>query len=307
MKRYLFIRLLLFVPTLAGALTLVFFLIHLVPGDPVEAMLGETASTVDKGALRRELGLDQPLGTQYLRFLSRLAKGELGESLYGQGPVMELISARFPATVELTLAAMGIAMLLAFTLGTLAAVKKNSWVDQASLLFSLFGLSTPNFWLGPLLIIFFAIDLGWLPVSGRGGWSHLILPALTLGTSMAAILTRMVRSSLLEAIRQDYIQTARAKGLSEWSVWLKHAAGNSLISVTTILGLQFGALLAGSVITETIFAWPGIGRLTLEAIQTRDYPLLQGCILIIACSYLVINLCTDILYRVADPRIRYEN
>ena len=307
MKRYLFIRLLLFVPTLAGALTLVFFLIHLVPGDPVEAMLGETASTVDKGALRRELGLDQPLGTQYLRFLSRLAKGELGESLYGQGPVMELISARFPATVELTLAAMGIAMLLAFTLGTLAAVKKTSWVDQASLLFSLFGLSTPNFWLGPLLIIFFAIDLGWLPVSGRGGWSHLILPALTLGTSMAAILTRMVRSSLLEAIRQDYIRTARAKGLSEWSVWLKHAAGNSLISVTTILGLQFGALLAGSVITETIFAWPGIGRLTLEAIQTRDYPLLQGCILIIACSYLVINLCTDILYRAADPRIRYEN
>ena len=307
MKRYLFIRLLLFVPTLAGALTLVFFLIHLVPGDPVEAMLGETASTTDKGALRRQLGLDQPLGTQYLRFLSRLAKGELGESLYGQGPVMELISARFPATVELTLAAMGIAMLLAFTLGTLAAVKKNSWVDQASLLFSLFGLSTPNFWLGPLLIIFFAIDLGWLPVSGRGGWSHLILPALTLGTSMAAILTRMVRSSLLEAIRQDYIRTARAKGLSEWSVWLKHAAGNSLISVTTILGLQFGALLAGSVITETIFAWPGIGRLTLEAIQTRDYPLLQGCILIIACSYLVINLCTDILYRAADPRIRYEN
>ncbi len=307
MKRYLFIRLLLFVPTLAGALTLVFFLIHLVPGDPVEAMLGETASTVDKGALRRQLGLDQPLGTQYLRFLSRLAKGDLGESLYGQGPVMELISARFPATVELTLAAMGIAMLLAFTLGTLAAVKKNSWVDQASLLFSLFGLSTPNFWLGPLLIIFFAIDLGWLPVSGRGGWNHLILPALTLGTSMAAILTRMVRSSLLEAIRQDYIQTARAKGLSEWSVWLKHAAGNSLISVTTILGLQFGALLAGSVITETIFAWPGIGRLTLEAIQTRDYPLLQGCILIIACSYLVINLCTDILYRAADPRIRYEN
>jgi len=306
-KRYLFIRLLLFVPTLAGALTLVFFLIHLVPGDPVEAMLGETASTVDKGALRRQLGLDQPLGTQYLRFLSRLAKGDLGESLYGQGPVMELISARFPATVELTLAAMGIAMLLAFTLGTLAAVKKNSWVDQASLLFSLFGLSTPNFWLGPLLIIFFAIDLGWLPVSGRGGWNHLILPALTLGTSMAAILTRMVRSSLLEAIRQDYIQTARAKGLSEWSVWLKHAAGNSLISVTTILGLQFGALLAGSVITETIFAWPGIGRLTLEAIQTRDYPLLQGCILIIACSYLVINLCTDILYRAADPRIRYEN
>lgn len=307
MKRYLLIRLLLFIPTLAGALTLVFFLIHFIPGDPVEAMLGETASTMDKEGLRRELGLDQPVGTQYLRFLSRLAKGELGESLYGQGRVTELIFARFPATVELTLAAMGIAVFLAFSLGSISAIKRDSWVDRASLLFSLFGLSTPNFWLGPLLIILFAIELEWLPVSGRGGWNHLILPALTLGTSMAAILTRMVRSSLLEAIRQDYIQTARAKGLSERTVWLKHAAGNSLISVTTILGIQFGALLAGSIITETIFAWPGIGRLTLEAIQTRDYPLVQGCILIIASSYLVINLLTDILYHVADPRIRYEN
>lgn len=307
MKRFLLIRLLLFLPTVAGALTLVFFLIHVIPGDPVEAMLGETASATDKEALRRELGLDQPVGKQYLRFLSRLASGDLGDSLSGQGSVAELISARFPATLELTVAAMAIAMLLAFTLGALAAFKKNSWVDQASLFFSLLGLSTPNFWLGPLLILFFAVQLGWLPVSGRGGWSHLVLPALTLGTSMAAILTRMVRSSLLEAIRQDYIQTARAKGLSEWSVWLKHAAGNSLVSVTTILGLQFGALLAGSIITETIFAWPGIGRLTLEAIQTRDYPLLQGCVLVVAGSYLVVNLCTDILYRAADPRIRYEN
>ena len=305
MKQYLRNRLLLLVPSLLGALTLVFFLIHLIPGDPIEVMLGETASAADKEALRRELGLDLPVGTQYLHFLSGLASGDLGRSLYEQGRVMELILLRVPATLELTLAAMMVALLIAFPLGIMAAAKRDSWMDRISLLFSLFGLALPNFWLGPLLIIVFSIELGWLPVSGRGGLSHLILPAFTLGTAMAAILTRMIRSNLLEAIHEDYIRTARAKGLSERSVWLKHALRNSLLSVITTLGLQFGALLAGAVITETIFAWPGIGRLTIQAIQTRDYPLAQGCILVISVSYLLVNLLTDLLYSLVNPLISY--
>ena len=305
MKRYLFQRLLLFFPTLLGALTLVFFLVHLIPGDPVEVMLGETVSSADKEGLRRAMGLDLPIGTQYLRFLRALAQGDLGRSLYQQGGVAELVFSRLPATIELTLSAMGVALLIAFPLGILAAVKKNRWADRGALLFSLLGLAMPNFWLGPLLMIVFSIGLGWLPVSGRGGPQHLILPSFTLGMVMAAILIRMIRSSLLEAINEDYIRTARAKGVSERKIWLKHALRNSLLPVITILGLQFGALLAGSIITETIFAWPGIGRLTIQAIQTRDYPLAQGCILVISTSYLVVNLLTDILYRLVDPRVSY--
>ena len=305
MKRYLSQRLLLFFPTLLGSLTLVFFLVHLIPGDPVEVMLGETVSSADKEGLRRAMGLDLPIGTQYLRFLQALAQGDLGRSLYQQGGVAELVFSRLPATIELTLSAMGVALLIAFPLGILAAVKKNRWADRGALLFSLLGLAMPNFWLGPLLMIVFSIGLGWLPVSGRGGPQHLILPSFTLGMVMAAILIRMIRSSLLEAINEDYIRTARAKGVSERKIWLKHALRNSLLPVITILGLQFGALLAGSIITETIFAWPGIGRLTIQAIQTRDYPLAQGCILVISTSYLVVNLLTDILYRLVDPRVSY--
>lgn len=305
MKRYLLNRLLLFFPALLGSLTLVFVFIHLIPGDPVEIMLGETASGADKEALRRGLGLDLPIWTQYLHFLSSLFQGELGHSVYEQGTVAELVLARFPATLELTVAAMGFALLISFPLGITAAVKRNSWLDRFSLIFSLLGLALPNFWLGPVLMIIFSIELGWLPVSGRGGFSHLILPSLTLGMVMASILTRMIRSSLLETIHEDYIQTARAKGLSEGTVWLKHALRNSLLSVITIVGIQFGALLAGSIITETIFSWPGLGRLTIQAIQTRDYPLVQGCILVISTSYLIVNLFTDILYHLVDPRISH--
>jgi peptide/nickel transport system permease protein len=305
-KRFLLQRLLLLLPTLFGAVTVVFLLIRVVPGDPVEAMLGETASSIDKAALRRELGLDQPLWNQYLRFVGGLAAGDLGRSLYEQATVTELILKRLPATLELTLAAMAVAFLLAFPLGIAAAAKRDTWIDRGALLFSLFGLAMPNFWLGPLLMIFFSIELGWLPVSGRGGIDHLILPSLTLGMAMAAILTRMIRSGLLQTIHEDYIRTARAKGLSERRVWLKHALRNSLISVITIVGLQFGALLAGSIITESIFSWPGVGRLTLQAIQTRDYPLVQGCVLAIAVSYLAVNLLTDICYRWADPKISYD-
>lgn len=305
MKRYLLQRTLLLLPTLFGALTLVFFLIHLVPGDPVEAMLGETASAADKDELRRSLGLHQPLMVQYRSFLTGLLRGDLGRSLYEQSSVSDLIRVRLPATIELTLCAMAIAVIISFSLATLAAINPGTVIDRGALLFSLLGLSLPNFWLGPLLMIIFSIQLGWTPVSGRGGLDHLLLPSLTLGLGMAAILTRILRGSLLQVINEDYVRTARAKGLGEKQVWLKHTLRNALLSVITIMSLQFGSLLAGSIITETIFSWPGIGRLTVQAIQTRDYPLVQGCVLIIAISYLLVNLLTDVFYRAVDPRITY--
>jgi peptide/nickel transport system permease protein len=304
-KRYLLQRSLLLLPTLFGALTLVFFLIHLVPGDPVEVMLGETASAADKEELRRSLALDQPLMVQYHSFLTGLLRGNLGSSLYEQSSVTDLIRTRLPATIELTLCAMAIAVVISFPLAILAAVKKGTGIDRGALLFSLLGLSLPNFWLGPLLMIIFSIQLGWTPVSGRGGLDHLVLPSLTLGMGMAAILTRILRGSLLQVINEDYVRSARAKGLSEKQVWLKHTLRNALLSVITIMSLQFGSLLAGSIITETVFSWPGIGRLTVQAIQTRDYPLVQGCVLVIAISYLLVNLLTDIFYHFVDPRITY--
>jgi peptide/nickel transport system permease protein len=304
-KRYLLQRFLLLLPTLFGALTLVFFLIHLVPGDPVEVMLGETASAADKDELRRSLALDQPLTVQYRSFLTGLLRGDLGRSLYEQSGVADLIRRRLPATIELTLCAMIIAVMISFPLAILAAIKKGSGIDRGALLFSLLGLSLPNFWLGPLLMIVFSIQLGWTPVSGRGGLAHLLLPSITLGMGMAAILTRILRGSLLQVIHEDYVRTARAKGISEKQVWLKHTLRNALLSVVTIMSLQFGSLLAGSIITETVFSWPGIGRLTVQAIQTRDYPLVQGCVLVIAVSYLLVNLLTDIFYRLVDPRVTY--
>ncbi len=305
MKRYLVQRLLLFVPTLLGALTLVFFFIHLIPGDPIEVMLGETASAADKEDLRHALALDEPIFVQYANFLGALARGNLGRSLYEHGAVTEIIRARLPATLELTLGAMALAVLGSFPLAILAALNRSGWIDRVALLFSLLGLSMPNFWLGPLLMVIFSIHLGWLPVSGRGGFSHLLLPALTLGSGMAAILTRILRASLLQVAVEDYVQTARAKGLRESWVWLKHTLRNALLPVITIVSLQLGGLLAGSIITETIFSWPGIGRLTVQAIQTRDYPLVQGCVLTLAVSYLLVNFVTDICYRLADPRITY--
>lgn len=305
MKRYFVYRMLLLVPTLLGVLTLVFLLIHLIPGDPVEVMLGETAGAADKEALRESLGLTRPLATQYRSFLTELAAGDLGRSLYERANVADIVSARFPATLELTLCAMIAAVVISFPLAVLAAVWRGAWIDRAALLFSLLGLSLPNFWLGPLLMIIFSIQLGWTPVSGRGGISHLILPALTLGLGMAAILVRILRASLLRAMHEDYVRTARAKGLRERRVWLKHTLRNALTSVVTIMSLQFGSLLAGSLITETIFSWPGIGRLTVQAIQTRDYPLVQGCVLVIAVSYVLVNLATDLLYKLVDPRVTY--
>lgn len=305
MKSYLHRRLLLLLPTLFGALTLVFVLIHLIPGDPVEVMLGESATAADKEELRRRLGLDKPLSAQYRSFLIQLAAGDLGRSLYEQASVADIIRARLPATLELASCAMIAAILVSFPLATLAATRRGRWTDRCALFFSLFGLSLPNFWLGPLLMIIFSIQLDWAPVSGRGGLSHLFLPALTLALGMAAILTRILRASLLQVMHEDYVRTARAKGLSESQVWLKHTLRNALLSVLTIMSLQFGNLLAGSLITETIFSWPGIGRLTVQAIQTRDYPLVQGCVLVIAVSYVLVNFFTDLLYKLVDPRVTY--
>jgi peptide/nickel transport system permease protein len=270
-------------------------------------MLGETAGAADKEELRRSLGLDQPLYTQYRNFISGILTGNLGHSLYEQSSVAELIRARLPATFELAFSALFLATLLSFPLAYLAAQRRGTWRDRGALLFSLLGLSMPNFWLGPLLMILFSIQLGWLPVSGRAGLAHLILPSITLGMGMAAILTRILRASLLRVRHEDYIQAARAKGLSERSVWLKHMLRNALLPVITIMSLQFGSLLAGAVITETIFSWPGIGRLTVQAIQTRDYPLVQGCVLTIALSYILVNFVADIFYRLADPRITYDD
>jgi peptide/nickel transport system permease protein len=304
-KSYLHRRLLLLLPTLFGALTLVFVLIHLIPGDPVEVMLGESATAADKEELRRRLGLDKPLSAQYRSFLIQLAAGDLGRSLYEQASVADIIRARLPATLELASCAMIAAILVSFPLATLAATRRGRWADRCALFFSLFGLSLPNFWLGPLLMIIFSIQLDWAPVSGRGGLSHLFLPALTLALGMAAILTRILRASLLQVMHEDYVRTARAKGLSESQVWLKHTLRNALLSVLTIMSLQFGNLLAGSLITETIFSWPGIGRLTVQAIQTRDYPLVQGCVLVIAVSYVLVNFFTDLLYKLVDPRVAY--
>ena len=306
MRSYLVRRLLLALPVVLGVATLVFLLIHLIPGDPVEIMLGESALPADRDALREALGLDRPILEQYGSFLWGLCRGDLGVSLQQRRPVTTLIREHYPATLELTLAAMLISLLIALPAGILSGIRQYSVWDHSTMFLALLGVSMPNFWLGPLLIWVFSIQLGWFPVSGKGGLAHLLLPALTLGASMAAIVARMTRSSVLEVLREDYVMTARAKGLSEARIILKHVLRNAMLPVLTVVGLQFGALLAGSIITETIFSWPGLGTLMVKAIQTRDYPVVQGCVLVIALSYVLVNLLTDLLYGVIDPRIRYE-
>ncbi len=306
MARFLIRRLLWSGPVLLGVLTLVFFLIHLIPGDPIDVMLGERAAEADRAALREALHLDDPILTQYGRFLAGVARGDLGRSLTSQRPVAGLILARYPATLQLAAAALLLSLSIALPLGILSAVRPRTAVDAGGLLFSLFGVSMPTFWLGPLLIILFSLKLDWLPVSGRHGIASLVLPALTLGLGMSAILVRMTRSSLLEIFPKEFVLTARAKGLPERRVILRHALRNALIPLLTIVGLQIGALLTGSIITETIFSWPGLGRLTIQAIQSRDYPLVQGCILAIALTYLLVNLLIDLLYAAVDPRVQYS-
>jgi len=302
--RFLTRRLLLTLPVLLGVATLVFSLIHLIPGDPAQAMLGETASPQDVAELRERLGLDRPLMAQYGSFLGGVLHGDLGTSLRTREPVTTMIAERMPATAELAVAAMLVALVVSIPLGVAAAVWRGTVIDHGAMTAALLAVSIPNFWLGPLLAIVFSIELGWLPISGRGTLAHLVLPAVSLGAALAAILARMTRATLLEELREPYVQAARARGVSRTRAVLRHALRNSLIPVVTIVGLQFGAVLTGAVITETVFAWPGVGRLLVQSIGFRDYPLVQGCILLIAVTYVGVNLLTDLVYGVLDPRIR---
>lgn len=306
MLRFLLSRLVSAGVVVAGVSGVVFLLIHLVPGDPVEVILGETASGAERQALRQALGLDRPLATQFAEYVGRLLHLDLGTSLYSRQPILDIVAERLPATLELAVAALAVAVLVALPLGILAALRRGRGWDYGAMAFSLVGVSVPNFWLGPLLILVFSLGLGWLPVSGREGGLSLVLPAVTLGTALAAILARMVRASLLEVLSEDYVRTARAKGLPPHRVVLGHALRNAWAPLVTVLGLQLGALLAGAVITEVVFAWPGIGQLTVEAIQRRDYPLVQACVLLVSLGYVLVNTVTDLAYAWLDPRVRLD-
>jgi peptide/nickel transport system permease protein len=305
------IRLALTIPVVWLVVSLVFLLIHLVPGDPIQLMLGEGATPADIDTLRHQLGLDQPLPTQYAHYWAGVVHGDFGASIRLHDSVAHLVWQRYPYTLALTLAALVLALALALPAGILAAVRRGRWLDQLLSVGSLSGLSVPGIALGPVLILVFSIGLGWLPVSGAnsGGssfidWRYVILPSVTMGASLAAILTRMVRTAMLEELGQDYIRTARAKGLSETAVVWRHALPNALVPIVTVIGLQFGALLAGAIVTETIFSWPGLGRLTVSAISNRDYALVQGCLLSICLTYVLVNLLTDVVYRWINPRMR---
>ena len=306
------IRLVLTFPVVWMVVSLVFLLIHLVPGDPILQMLGEGATPADIGALRHQYGLDKPLWAQYLSYWSGVLHGDLGNSIRLHDTVVHLIAARYPYTLMLTMTALVLGLALALPAGILAAVRRGRLSDQGISVASLVGLSVPGLVLGPMLILLFSIRLGWLPVSGagpgglRGGlqWQYLVLPSIAMGASLAAILTRMVRTAMLEELGQDYIRTARAKGLSEAAVVCRHALPNALVPVITVVGLQFGALLAGAIVTETIFSWPGLGRLVVSAISNRDYALVQGCLLSICLTYVLVNLLTDVVYRWVNPRMQ---
>jgi peptide/nickel transport system permease protein len=306
MSRFLLRRVLLTLPVLFGVATLVFSLIHLVPGDPVQAMLGESASQEDVTQLRSRLGLDRPIYVQYVNFLRHAVVGDLGTSLRTNQPVSRVIAERMPATFELAGAAVIVALVIAIPLGVLAAVGAGTPIDHSASTLALVGISMPTFWLGPLLAIVFSVMLGWFPVSGRGTLANLVLPAITLGAPLAAVLARMTRASVLEELRELYVLAARARGVSRARAILRHAFRNSLIPIVTVLGLQLGSVLTGAVITETIFAWPGVGRLLIQSISARDYPAVQGCVLLIAFTYVSTNLLVDLAYGFLDPRIRYE-
>ncbi|CAN1515604.1 DppB ABC-type dipeptide/oligopeptide/nickel transport systems, permease components [Methylophilaceae bacterium] len=290
-----------------GVLLLTFLLIHLVPGDPVEVMLGESASSADREVLRAELGLNQPIIYQFGHYLNKLAHADFGLSIHTQTPIIELIKTRYPATLKLAFVSLLIGLSIGVPMGIYAALKAGKWQDLIVTLVSVRLSAMPAFWLGPMLMLIFAVWLGWLPVSGMESNTSIILPALTLGLGLSAILTRMTRTSLLEVLSDDYIRTARAKGLTESNVIIHHALRAALLPIITIVGLQMGSLLAGTVITETIFSWDGIGRLLVESIEKRDYPVTQACVLLVALSYVVVNLLTDMLYRLADPRVKFSH
>ncbi len=300
-------RLLGVVPVVFGVAFLTFLLVHAVPGDPVEVMLGESASSADRTQLRADLGLDQPIYVQFGVYLNKLAHGDLGVSIHSKKPIVDLLAERLPATAKLALLALSFAISIGLPLGIIAALKVNQWPDKLANLLSLSISAMPHFWMGPILMMVFALWLGLLPVSGMESGTAIILPALTLGFGLAAILTRMTRASMLEVLYEDFIRTARAKGLTEYAVILRHALRAALLPIVTVLGLQLGSLLAGTVITETVFSWDGVGSLLVESIEKRDYPVMQACVLVVAFFYVTVNLATDIIYTKIDPRVRFAS
>lgn len=304
MFQYIIKRIVIMIPVLVAVSSLVFFLIHMIPGDPVDLILGERALAADRMELSRDLHLDEPVVEQYGRFLVGLVSGDWGKSIYDKRPVLEHIGEKYGATLVLSISAMFVAVLIAIPIGIFAAVRKGGFWDQASMFAALVGISVPNFWLGPVLILIFAVHLGWLPISGRGSIVSLVLPSITLGFALSAMLSRLTRASMIEEIKTEYVTTARAKGLSERAVIYKHALRNALNPVITIIGLQVGTLLAGAIITEKIFNWPGLGSLLLDSISRRDYPLVQGCIIVISFAFVIVNMATDCLYKAVDPRVK---
>jgi ABC-type dipeptide/oligopeptide/nickel transport system permease component len=304
---YLTKRLASAVPVIIGVTLLVFLMLHMVPGDPAEQMLGEMA--VDKTAvanLRQQLGLNEPLAVQYGHFLGNILHGNLGTSMLARRSVMDMIGKVLPSTFYLTLAGLGVAIVLGTLLGIAAAVRQNTWLDTCSMVLALLGVSMPSFWLGLLLVFTFSLRLGWFPATGSGGWERMVMPAFTLGFGAAAVIARLVRASMLEILRLDFIRVARAKGLSEHRVIYRHALKNALIPVLTMVGLEFGRLLGGTVVIETVFARPGIGRLIVDSILKKDFQVVQGAVLLSAVFYVAINLLVDMSYALIDPRIRYQ-
>ena len=315
MKRYVARRLLLLVPVLLGVSVIIFMVLHLSPGDPAEIMLGSAATQEDLARLRSELGLTEPLPVQYARWLGLVLRGDLGRSIWTKRPVLTEVLDRFTATLVLTGSGLVLSTLVGLALGVASAVRPNSPLDRLSAVASLFGASMPVFWLGIVLMVVFSLWLGWLPASGMfapyGGGdlrdllSHLVLPAVTLAAASVTIVARLTRATMLEVLGQEYIRTARAKGLVEWKVVIRHGLKNALIPIVTVIGVQVGYLLGGAVLTETVFAWPGVGTLMIQGILARDFPLVQGCVLVIALAFVLINLAVDLLYAWLDPRIRY--
>ena len=304
--KYIIRRLFHIVPVLFGVTLITFSLLHLIPGDPAQILAGADASAKDIEALRKVMGLDKPLVVQYLDYLTGLLQGDMGRSMSTGRPVLDELLDRFPNTIILAIAGVGVAVLLGIPVGVVAAIRSRTLVDHGSMIFALLGISAPAFWLGFMLMMIFSVQLGWLPSAGYRTPAHLVLPALTLGTGAMAIVARMTRSSLLEVLRQDYVNTARAKGVSEMVVIAKHALRNAMIPTTTVVGLSFGSLLGGAVLTEMVFAWPGLGRLIVYAIGIRDLPVVQGAVLLLASTFVLVNLGVDLLYGLIDPRVRYE-
>jgi len=305
MLQYVVKRLLSTIPVLIGISLLLFFMLRMLPGDPAQVLAGQMASPQEVENIRHQLGLDRPIPTQYALFLGRLARFDLGRSARTQNPVTEEIWARLPNTILLAVVAITLACLFGIPAGILSAVRPYTWLDYLVTSAALFGISMPVFWLGLMLVVVFAVLLQWLPAGGTGSWKHVILPSVTLAAFVVAFIARMTRSSMLEALSQDYTTTARAKGLREQVVVVKHALRNALIPIITVVGLQFGLLLGGAVLTETVFAWPGLGRLIVDSILARDYPVIQGAILIFGLLYILVNLAVDVTYALVDPRIHY--